>query len=88
MYEDAVWLWNAFISLSTQRQHAPHGPQPIAYSDMSGYCDMYEIGGVRAEFLSRVVSLMDLEFLKIEYQRIEQDRKKAEKSSRGSRRRR
>jgi hypothetical protein len=83
LVQGAYWLWNAFITLSSQRQHTNNGPQPIRVGDVDAYARLTLVDPTDQEFLLDVVVKMDHEFLTDTYKKLEQERKK--KAGRGRR---
>lgn len=64
LYQDLLWIWEAFMILSTARQIGMSGPQPINMTDLNSYC---EFEGIRhpeeREELRHHIQKLDLHFL-------------------------
>lgn len=83
LIEDAYWLWSAFIVLSSQRQFTSHGPQPITVCDVRAYAEISEVEQYDQEFLLNMISKMDHEYLTDAFKKLEQERKKSQRSKKG-----
>lgn len=77
------WIWEAFASLSRTRIVSQAGPQPISPTDFLSYCIIHGIDtweSLRTELYFHV-SLLDMEWLKDQYKKIENSREKAKKEA-------
>jgi hypothetical protein len=77
------WIWEAFASLSRTRLVNQAGPQPISPTDFLSHCiiigiDQWE--SLRTE-LHHHVTLLDIEWLKDQYKRIEKTREEQKKEA-------
>jgi len=43
IFSDYVWVWEAFLTLSSSRQMGMSSPQPISLSEIKTYIDLYKI---------------------------------------------
>lgn len=59
LWADLVWIWEAYIHLSTSRQLGFSGPQPLSISEVLAYADFRGIHNLdeREELLHHVQAL-------------------------------
>jgi len=82
---DAVWVWNAFNMLASQRQAGPHGPQPLTLSDIYACGALLAIESSDLEDFTDLITLMDREYIEHRYKKIDAERRKAEQKAKGKR---
>lgn len=76
-------MWNAFITLSSQRQYTNNGPQPISVSAIHAYAALTSVEQFECEFLLDMMVRLDHEFLTDTYKKLEAERAKKAKRGRG-----
>lgn len=84
---EAIWLWDAFITLTGQRHFGKVGPQPITLADIKAYADLHDLQGAEAVWLMEIVIKLDKIIVDDTYKKISREQEKANKkttrSSRG-----
>lgn len=77
-----LWVWQAFAVCSRTRMVNQAGPQPITLHDIAAYCMLEGIidEEQRREVLHHLM-LLDIEWCRTMYQRIEKGREEAKKKA-------
>lgn len=83
--DEAIWLWRAFNILNARRLYAPHGPQPIALTDVESYIRIEGLEEAEGVWLMEVVDLLDRIYIEDVYNKLAKDREKSSKKGRGAR---
>lgn len=81
----ALWMWNAFNRLTTQRQYGERGPQPIAISEIKAYAELYELSFYHTLRLVEVVLKLDRMYVDHKYRELAAEKKKAGTKGKGKR---
>lgn len=83
--QSAMWLWNAFNRLTTQRQFGDRGPQPIAVSEIKAYADLYELSFYHRLRLIDVILKLDRKFMDHKYKELAAEARKNSSKGKGKR---
>lgn len=67
LYQDLVWIWEAFMMLSGGRGSGMGGPLPISLQEILAYGKIYAIEGEELEDFAWIIRRMDSEWLNIFY---------------------
>lgn len=60
LFRDLVWIWEAYMVLSTSRQNGMSGPQPISISDIHSFMLIQDVNDMEdRELLLHHVQHMD-----------------------------
>lgn len=63
MPERAEYLWAAFIDIHAGRSYGPNGPNPLSWSDIAAWNDLFSMG--LKDWEVRVIKALDLLWLRV-----------------------
>jgi hypothetical protein len=76
LFEDLIWIWQGFISLSHSRSVGMSGPLHITFSEINAYCSLYSITGHRKKIdFADHVTLLDSLWIEDYYEKDSERRK-------------
>lgn len=77
MYQDVIWIWDAFLLLSGARPMGFGGPNAIPLQEILAYSKIHAIGDAEElEDFTWTIRMMDSEWLADHYRRQENKGKK------------
>lgn len=81
----AIWIWEGFLQLNSQRQWGQHGPQAVSITHIESWMNVYDVDRYDKPFVSDLFLTLDRKYVEHQYDLLKKERDKQNKKSRGGR---